>query len=123
MDPTPTITALAPAPSTAKATSKPASFIENYVGELAAAAAILLEALGEFRDRGLTPRTKMAAGDLIAQLYRLRAFLVPTWDFDAIARAHGIAALRAADVSPATAEAAVDEVLTILGKLIHDNLN
>src|SRR5262249_50738634 len=69
------------------------------------------------------PRTKMAAGDLIARLSRRRGFLSPTGYFDATAGAHGIAALRAADVTPATAEAAVDEVLTILGKLIHDNLN
>jgi len=65
----------------------------------------------------------MAAGDLVAQLYRLRAFLVPTWDFDGIAKKHGIEALRAADVSPATAAAAVTEVLNILRKVVRDNLN
>lgn len=44
-----------PPSSSSTATATAGSFLERHVGELiAAAAAILLEALGEFRDRGLT---------------------------------------------------------------------
>jgi hypothetical protein len=86
---------------------------------VAAAAGAIAEALGEFQDGGLTSSTKMQGGELIAQLFRLRQFLIADFpDFDSIARTHGTAALRACDVAPATADALVDEV-----KVVRDQLN
>jgi hypothetical protein len=125
----PTITNVTPlAPSTQRSTSAPTaksgSFIEQHIGAVTAtAAATILEALAEHRDRGLSPAIKTQTGELFWQLYRLRQFLVPTWDFDVIARERGTAALCAADVAPAIAQIAVDEVLRVLHAVIRDNLN
>ena len=120
---TPAGTIYAPARSTAKALAS-ANTIEHYVGrEVAAAAAILLEALAERSDGGLTPATKTRGGDQLATLYSLRCFMIPTWDFDAIAREHGATALRAADVSPSTADRLVDEVLILLHKIVRSAVN
>ena len=49
--------------------------------------------------------------------------MVPAWDFDAIAQEQGAAALRAADVAPATAQIAIDEVLRVLHAVIREALN
>jgi hypothetical protein len=65
----------------------------------------------------------MAGGERIAELHKLRKFLMPIWDFDAIAREQGVVALRACDVSLAVAECAVAETLDILAKVTRDNLN
>jgi hypothetical protein len=68
----------------------------------------------------------MAGGDLIAELFRLRQFMVGTWDFDAMARAHGAAVMREAcgsDVTPATIDELVTEVLDILRKVVRAQLN
>jgi hypothetical protein len=43
--------------------------------------------------------------------------MIPTWDFDAIARKHGSAALRAADVSPSIADTLVAEVMILLREI------
>jgi hypothetical protein len=45
--------------------------------------------------------------------------MVPTWDFDAIAREQGAVALRTADVAPAIAQIAIDEVLRVLHAVIR----
>jgi hypothetical protein len=120
--PTPAVTALAPSPSTAKA---PANTIERYVGERVAAAGLAIaEALAERSDGGLTPATRTRGGDLICALVRLRQFLIVDFpDFDAMARTHGIAVLRAADVSLATASVLVDEVLDLMHKVTRIALN
>jgi hypothetical protein len=109
-----------PATSTAKLTP----WIEHHVGEcVAAAASVILQALDEHRDGGLIPRTKEQIGDSVWQVYRLRQFLVPTWDFDVIAREQGVAALRTADVAPAIAQIAVEEVIRVLHAVIRETLN
>jgi hypothetical protein len=77
----------------------------------------------EYADRGLSPRTKENVGELFVQLFKWRQFAIPDWDFERIAREQGVAILRAADIPLATAEAAVDEILIILGKVVRDNLN
>ena len=60
------------------------------------AAGTIALALSEFQDRGLTTHTKMAGGEAIAKLYKLRQYMIGTWDFDTIARTHGRAVLREA---------------------------
>jgi len=121
MLPATAVTALAPSPSAAKA---PANTIETYVGRrVAAVAAILLEALQERQHGGLSPRTRTAGGDQLAALHGLRIFMLDDWDFDAIARKHGAAALRAADISPRNADILVDEVLTLLHKIARTAAN
>jgi hypothetical protein len=121
MLPATAVTALAPSPSAAKA---PANTIETYVGRrVAAVAAILLEALQERQHGGLSPRTRTAGGDQLAALHGLRIFMLDDWDFDEIARKHGAAALRAADISPPHAAILVDEVLTLLHKIARTAAN
>jgi len=117
----PAVTTLAPSRSTASA---PANTIERYVGrQVANAAMILLEALAERSDGGLTPATRTRGGDQLAALHGLRIFMLADWDFDAIARAHGGAALRAADISPTAADTLIDEVLILLHKIAREACN
>jgi len=117
---TPAVTT--PAPSSTTAEIKPT--LERVVGEaVAAAASAIMEALQEYRNGALTNSTKMSGGEAIAWLYKLRQFMVPYWDFDSIARKHGIATLRACDVNPAIAAELVSEVLGILAKVARANLN
>ena len=127
MDPTPIVTTLAPAPSSSTATSKPASFLERHVGELVAAAAgTIALTLSEFQSRGLTGGTKKRGGEAIAALFKLRQFMIGTWDFDGMARTHGRAVLReccGTDVNDVTVEALVDETLAILAKVVRSQLN
>ena len=126
MAPTPATSLLAPTTSSSPSPST-ASFLERYVGEMVAGAAgVIALALSEFQDRGLTPRTKMAGGEAIAQLFKLRQFMIGTWDFDTIARAQGTRVLRECcgrDVKDATVDALVDETLAILAKVVRSNLN
>jgi hypothetical protein len=89
----------------------------------AAAAGAILEALAEHQSGGLIPKTKEQVGDSIWQLYRIRCVMVPTWDFDAIAREQGAAALRTADIAPAIAQIAIDEVLRVLHAVIRETVN
>ena len=104
--------------------TKPVPPIERYVGKMTAAAAgTILEALAEYKDRGVTPATRNQTGEVFFELYRLRQLLVPTWDFDAICREQGTAALRAADVAPAIAQIAIDEVLRVLHAVIRATVN
>ena len=49
--------------------------------------------------------------------------MLDDWDFDAIARKHGAAALRAADISPRNADILVDEVLNLLAKIARTAAN
>src|SRR5262249_14732454 len=69
--------------------------IQRHVGEISGAAAgTLAEGLRE-RSRGkLSLRTKMAGGDLIVELFKLRQMMVADWPFDRICRQHGAAVLR-----------------------------
>jgi len=113
---------LAPAPST---TPAPANTIEHRIGALVATAGIAIaEALDEHRHGALSPRTKTRGGDLICELVRLRQFLIADFpNFDVMARTHGVAMLRAADVSLATAGVLVDEVLDLMHKVTRIALN
>jgi len=122
VEPTPAIT-VTPAPSRST-TAVPANTIERYVGQrVAAAAGAILEALDERQHGGLTPKTKMRGGELLAALHGLRVFMLADWPFDEIARRHGAAALQAADVSPVHADVLVDEVLNLLHKIARTAAN
>lgn len=93
---------------------------------VAGAAGMIALALSEFQDRGLTTHTKMAGGEAIAALFRLRQYMIGTWDFDRMAREHGVAVLReccGSDVTDTTVDALVDETLAILAKVVRSNLN
>src|SRR5262245_9459507 len=121
MHPAPVATALAPAPSKADITPT----LEHRIGALVATASIAIaEALEERRHGALSPRTRQRGGDLICELVRLRQFLIADLpDFDRVAREHGVAMLRAADVSLATAGVLVDEVLDLMHKVTRIALN
>src|SRR5262249_31315075 len=114
--PTPVVDPLAPSRSTAPA---PVNTIERRVGEIVAAAGMaIVEALDERQHGALSPRTKMRGGDLICELFRWRKFLIADYPtFDAMAREHGAVVLRAAGVSPVTADLLASEVLDLLGKV------
>src|SRR5262249_7356833 len=119
----PTVEVLAPSSSRSTAVTV-LTPIESWVGRITAAAALtVLEALDEYQDRGLSPAIKKKIGEVYWRLYRVRELLYPVWDFDHIAREQGLAALRAADVSPGLAKIAVDAVMEPLHKLIRENLN
>ena len=124
---TPASVTSTPTTSTTRTTSKPASFLERHVGEMVAGAAgNLALALSEFQDRGVTGGTKMAGGEAIWQLYRLRQALIADLDFDSIARTHGRAVLRECcgnDITDAFVDVLIDSVLEILRKVTHDQLN
>jgi hypothetical protein len=94
---------------------------------MAAAAIALLRALYEWERHELTPRTKAAGGDLITQLHELRqATLGEIADFEQVARAYGLAALRGRCVgvwNPVAGRILVDNVLDILGKVVKTQLN
>jgi hypothetical protein len=114
--------------STATATPAAGSWIEAHIGKtVAAAAATIAEALGEFQDGGLTSTTKAAGGSCIFEIYRLRCFLIARFpDFDRLARERGIEELRAAtngEVSSVTIDVLVDGVMDILHKVVRDQLN
>ena len=127
MDPTPAITTLAPAPSTAVKAITRSALLEAHVGAVVAAAAgAIAAALGEFQEGALTTSTKMAGGNAIFQLFRLRQYMIGRWDFDTIARTHGRAVLReccGSDITDATVDALVDETLAILAKVVRSQLN
>ena len=113
-----------PTLSSAKATAEPASFIEHYIGlQVAGAASLLLLALEEYGDRGLSPKTKEQSGQLFFELFRLHQYMLGRGDFDAIARRHGVAVLRKDDITLPTAEMAVDEVLKILAHVVKSELS
>jgi hypothetical protein len=80
-------------------------------------------ALEEYRDGGLSPKTKEQSGKLMAELYRLHQFMLGREDFDAIARRHGVAVLRKDDITLPVAEIAVDEVLKILAQVVKSQLS
>ena len=68
--------------------------------------------------------TKMAGGEAVAQLFKLRQFLIADFaDFDRIARERGVEVLRACDVPLAAANMFVDAVLEILTRIVRDQLN
>ena len=119
---TPATVPLAPSPSTATA---PTNTIEYRVGAIVAAAGmVIVEALDERQHGALSPRTKMRGGDLICELFRWRKFLIADYPtFDAMAREHGAVVLRAAGVSPVTADLLATEVLDLLGKVVRTALN
>ena len=101
--------------------------IERHVGEIVAAAAgTLAEGLRE-RSRGkLSLRTKMAGGDLIVELFKLRQMMVADWLFDRICRQHGAAVLRetcGSDVNAATIDELVTAVLEILANVVRKAIN
>jgi len=122
MQPATAATTLAPSRSTASA---PANTIERHIGALVAAAGlVIVEALAERAAGGLTSATRTRGGDLICELYGLRRFLIADFpNFDALAREHGLAALRSADISPATADVLVDEILILLRQIARAAVN
>jgi hypothetical protein len=118
----------APSTSTAitiTATTRTAIFLEHHLGAVVGACAgALAEALAEFRNGGLSLGTRARGGDLIAELLKLRLFMIADFpNFDAIARQRGVEAMCGCDVPAATAEALVDEVMTILARVVHNQFN
>jgi hypothetical protein len=79
------------------------------------------------REAGPLPRaTKMRGGDLLAQLFVLRQYMIELWNFDAVARTQGTQVLReliGASVSAALIDELVNGVLEILTKVVRTQLN
>ena len=127
---TPAVSPVAPERSTsttAPSPFKPASWLEGYVAQqTAAAAAVLILALEEGRDGGpVTSGTGRSGGEFVAELVRLRNFLIGRADFDTMARRGGVAVLRqnCNELSPAACEALVGAVLEIVARVIRQELN
>ena len=126
---TPASVTSTPTTSTTRTTSKPASFLERHVGEMVAGAAgNLALALSEYQDRGVTGGTRLAGGNAIWQLYRLRQSLITdfNFNFDRVAKEHGRAVMReccGSDVTDETVDMLVDTTLEILRRVVRDQLN
>jgi hypothetical protein len=110
---------------------------DELIGEVVAAAACAIaQALREFQNGGLRTETKMHGGDLIAQLYALRQYMVGYWDFDRVARTMGKQVLREGygelklalrephdDLSEATLDELVSWPLDMLAKVVRSQLH
>ena len=125
MDHTSSVTALAPAPSTAVKTIIRTARLEAHVGlTVAAAAAALGAALAEkFKRDTVNAQTKMIGGETIAALLKLYFLMAGKFHFDRVARERGVEVLVASDIPPEAAKFWVDEVLKILAAVTRDQLN
>jgi hypothetical protein len=108
--------------------SPPASALETYIGtQVAGAAAALVVALDEARDGGgVTSGTRRQGGELIAEVVKLRNFLVGRFDgFEHAAKVHGARVLQEAcpDMSAAVADELVSEVLAVVAAVVRAELN
>ena len=122
--PAPAVSSLAPAPSTVKAIIQSAR-LEAHVGlTVAAAAAALGAALAEkFKRDTVNAQTKMIGGETIAALLKLYFLMADKFDFDRVARERGVEVLVASDIPAEVATFWVDEVMTLLKKVVGDQLN
>ena len=132
MDPILAPTAVAPEQSRSTATSastfQPASWLEGYVAQqVAGAAAALLLAYQERQEIGaLTSNTKRSGAELVAEVVKLRNFLVGRVDdFESMARRGGAAVLRqnCNELSAATCATLVDAVLKVVAEVARQELN
>lgn len=119
------VTALASSSITVEITTKSAPLLELHLGALVGACAgTIAEAVGEYQNGGLTSPTKGQNGRCLAELYRLRQFMLPDYpNFDSLAKERGIAMLQACDVAPAAANMLVNAVMEILAKIVRDEAN
>src|SRR6516164_17061 len=117
VDPTRATITLAPIPTSTNF----APLLEAHLGMVVGACAgAIAEALGQFQNGGLTTATKGQSGKFIAELFRLRQYMIVDWpEFDTLAKERGVEALCACDFDPATANMLVDAVLEILGKIVR----
>jgi hypothetical protein len=109
------------------ATFKPGTWLEGYIAQqVAGAAAALLLAYQERLEIGdLTSGTKRSGAELVAEVLRLRNFLIGLVDnFEAMARG-GAAVLRqnCTELSLAACEALVDAVLKVVAEVARQELN
>jgi hypothetical protein len=117
---------LSPAPAApAPASDEP---IERLIGEVTAAAAVaLMAALQEWQNGKLTPKTRTAGGDLVAQLWELRRATMGELDFEQVAWEQGRLALRqrcnGGGYPTKTGDILIESVLEILDKVVQAQLN
>jgi hypothetical protein len=128
--PVSTTVPIAPSTSRSRSTAAkptPATWLEAYIGQqVAGAAAALVVALDEARDGGITPRTRQQGAELIAEIVKLRNFLVGRFDdFERAARIHGARMLQEAcrEMRPAVADELVGQVLLIVAAVVRAELN
>jgi hypothetical protein len=107
--------------------SPPASALETYIGtQVAGAAAALVVALDEARDGGgVTSGTRRQGGELIAEVVKLRNFLVGRYGFEHAAKVHGARVLQEAcpDMSAAVAAELVGQILAVVAAVVRAELN
>jgi len=101
--------------------------LEHHIGQLVAGVASAMAlGLGErARSGALTPSTKWQAGELLAELFKLKRCLAGAWDFDKVAKEHGTIALRAAcsKLSPETVDQLIAGALDILADVVKSQSN
>lgn len=113
---------LAPSTSTPiKSTAR----LEIHLGIVVAAAAANLGAAmeEEFKNGAVSASTKTVGGETIAELLKVYFVTVADFDFDRIARERGVETLVENDVPLGAAEFLVDEVMSLLKKVVSDQLN
>jgi hypothetical protein len=114
--------------TTSVATFKPATWLEGYVAQqVAGAAAALLMAYQERLEIGdLTSGTRRTGAELVAEVVKLRNFLISRVDdFETMARRGGAAVLRqnCNELSVSTCEALVGAVLEVVASVVRQELN
>jgi len=129
VQPTSTIDTRAPEQSRSRSTStssSEASWLEHYIGQqVAGAAAALVLALDEARDGAVTSTTRQQGGEFVAELVKLRNFLIGRADFETAARTHGPRMLQEAccEMSASTCKELVGAVLAIVARVVRQELN
>jgi hypothetical protein len=122
VDHTSSVTALAPATSTAISRS---ARLEILIGLAAAAAgaATGVALQQKIKNGAVDAQTRLLGGETLAELLKLYFLMADKFDFDRVARERGVETLVENDVPSETAKFWVDEVLKILKKAVGDQLN
>jgi hypothetical protein len=121
------VTTSAASSSRPSSPSSPGSFLERHVGQLVAgvASAIALGLAERARGGALTSGTKWQAGELLAELFKLKRCMGGAWDFDKVAKERGTIALREAcsKLSPETVDKLIAGALDILTDIVKSQSN
>jgi hypothetical protein len=101
--------------------------LEQIIGEVTASAALMIvRALCEFQNGGLSARTRTHRGDLLARLFELWRVGAGQIDFYAVARARGARLLQerhGRDINARRIAVLIDAVIENLQQVVRAELN
>jgi hypothetical protein len=118
------VTALAPAPSTAVKVIVRTARLEAHVGlTVAAVAAALGAAVGESKNGAMSVQIKTIGAETTVALLKLYFLTAGKIDFDRVARERGVEVLVENDIPPEAAKSLVNEAMKLLKRIVGDQLN